>query len=129
MQGVVLGDLSIEVTEPANDRIELRWLGASNTRDPASGLRLFFDVVFAEALSRKAVIEQHFEALKFFNSSTVSALLRIVAESGRQGVPMTLFYDRSLRWQAHNFEGIAALVGTVPLLSVKGVGETVTTGG
>ncbi|PZR05377.1 MAG: hypothetical protein DI536_32405 [Archangium gephyra] len=121
MQGIQLGDLRIEVTEPAADRIELRWTGASNERDPATGLKAFFDGVFAEAAKRGATVVQHFEALTFFNSSTVSTLLRVVAESGRIGVPMTLYYDRSLRWQAHNFEGIASLAPTVPLLKVEGI--------
>lgn len=123
MHGTVLGDLKIEVEEPAPDRIVVRWRGASNTRDPGSALKTFFDVLFAEASSRKAVVEQHFEELTFFNSSTVSALLRLVTEAGRLGLPMTLHYDGSLRWQAHNFEGIAALSGSLPFLKVESIGE------
>lgn len=123
MHGTVLGDLKIDVEEPAPDRIVIRWRGASNTRDPGSALKTYFDVLFAEAASRKAVVEQHFEELTFFNSSTVSALLRLVTEAGRLGLPMTLHYDGSLRWQAHNFEGIAALSGSLPFLKVQSVGE------
>lgn len=122
MHGTVLGDLSIDVEEPAPDRIVLRWRGASNTRDPGTALKAFFDVVFAEASSRKAVVEMRFEGLTFFNSSTVSALLRLVAETGRLGLPMTLHYDGSLRWQAHNFEGIAAL--SLPFLKVESIGDS-----
>ena len=123
MHGVVLGDLSIDVEEPAPDKLVLRWRGASNTRDPGATLKTFFDVVFAEAASRKAVVEQHFENLTFFNSSTVSALLRIVTEAGRLGLPMVLRYDGSLRWQSHNFEGIAALKGSLPFLKVESIGD------
>ncbi len=123
MHGTVLGDLTIDVEEPTPDRIVLRWKGASNTRDPGSALKTFFDIVFAEAASRKAVVEQHFEELTFFNSSTVSALLRLVTEAGRLGLPMTLHYDGSLRWQAHNFEGIAALSSSLPFLKVISIGE------
>jgi hypothetical protein len=123
MHGTVLGDLTIDVEEPAPDRLVLRWKGASNTRDPGSALKTFFDVIFAEAAKRQAVVEQRFEALTFFNSSTVSALLRLVTEAGRLGLPMTLHYDGSLRWQAHNFEGIAALSSSLPFLKVVSVGE------
>ena len=123
MHGTVLGDLTIDVEEPAADKIILRWRGASNTRDPGTALKTFFDVVFAEAVSRKAVIEQHFEGLTFFNSSTVSALLRLVTEAGRLSLHMTLHYDGSLRWQSHNFEGIAALSASLPFLRVVSVGE------
>lgn len=123
MHGTVLGDLTIDVEEPTPDRIVLRWRGASNTRDPGSALKTFFDIVFAEASGRKAVVEQHFENLTFFNSSTVSALLRIVTEAGRLGLPMTLHYDGSLRWQAHNFDGIRALSSSLPFLRVVSTGE------
>jgi hypothetical protein len=123
MHGVVLGDLRIDVEEPASDRIVLRWKGASNTLDPGTPLKVFFDVLFAEAASRKAVVEQHFEELTFFNSSTMSALLRIVTEAGRLGLPMVLHYDGSLRWQSHNFEGIAALSSSLPFLKVESIGE------
>lgn len=123
MHGTVIGDLTIDVEEPEADKIVLRWKGASNTRDPGSTLKTFFDVVFAEAARRKAVVEQHFEELTFFNSSTVSALLRIVTEAGRLGLPMTLHYDGSLRWQSHNFEGIAALSSSLPFLRVESIGE------
>ena len=123
LNGTVIGDLTIDVEEPSPDRVVLRWKGASNTRDPGGTLKVFFDVIFAEASGRKAVIEQHFEALTFFNSATVSALLRLVAEAGRLSMPMVLHYDGSLRWQSHNFEGIAALTGSLPFLKVQSVGD------
>jgi hypothetical protein len=123
LTGTVIGDLTIDVEEPAPDRIVLRWKGASNTSDPGSTLKIFFDLVFAEAAGRKAVVEQHFERLTFFNSATVSALLRVVAEAGRLGLPMVLRYDGSLRWQSHNFEGIAALASSLPFLKVESVGD------
>ena len=123
MHGTVLGDLTIDVEEPSPDRIVLRWKGASNTRDPGTALKVFFDIVFAEAAGRKAAVEQHFEELTFFNSSTVSALLRIVTEAGRLGLPMILHYDGSLRWQSHNFEGISALSASLPFLKVQSIGE------
>lgn len=119
MHGAALGDLTIDVEEPSADRIVLHWKGASNTRDPGTELKTFFETVFAEAVARKAMIEQHFEALTFFNSSTMSFLLRLVAEAGQLGVTMSLHYDANLRWQAHNFEGIAALSGSLPLLRVE----------
>ena len=123
MHGTVLGDLTIDVEEPSPDRIVLRWKGASNTRDPGSALKVFFDIVFAEASGRKAAVEMHFEDLSFFNSSTVSALLRVVAEAGRLSLPMILHYDGSLRWQSHNFEGIKALASSLPFLKVQSIGE------
>jgi hypothetical protein len=36
---------------------------------------------------------------------------------------MTLHYDGSLRWQSHNFEGIAALSSSLPFLKVESIGE------
>lgn len=121
MHAAVLGDLTIDVEEPSANRIVLRWKGASNTRDPGTELKSFFDSLFTEALERKATVEQHFEALTFFNSSTMSFLLRLVVEAGQRGLPMSLHYDANLRWQSHNFEGIAALSGSLPLLRIQSV--------
>ena len=118
MHALHMGDLTIAVEELATDRLALHWRGASNSQDPGAGLKAYFDVVFAEAATRQAVVELHFEELRFFNSATVSALLRLVTEAGRLSLPLTLHYNPVMRWQVHNFEGIAGLAASLPLVKV-----------
>jgi hypothetical protein len=123
MHGTIFGDLSIEVGGTP-DGLELIWRGSSNARNPGEALRAYFKVALAEASTRRAKLDLHFEHLIQFNSSTVSVLLHLVDEAAAQGVSMTYFYDGGLRWQAHNFESIALLKRDVKGFSVKRVGST-----
>jgi hypothetical protein len=121
MHGTVFGDLTIEVGGTP-EGLELIWRGASNSRNPGEALRAYFKVALAEAATRRAKLDLHFEHLIQFNSSTVSVLLHLVDDATAQGVAMTYFYDGGLRWQAHNFESIALLKRDSKGFSVKKVG-------
>jgi hypothetical protein len=121
MHGTVFGDLSIDVGGTP-EGLELTWRGSSNSRNPGEALRAYFKVALAEAATRRAKLDLHFEHLIQFNSSTVSVLLHLVDDAAAQGVPMTYFYDGGLRWQAHNFESIALLKRDVKTFSVRKVG-------
>lgn len=124
MHGTVFGDLSIEVGGTA-EGLELTWRGSSNSRNPGEALRAYFKVALAEASTRRAKLDLHFENLIQFNSSTVSVLFNLVDEAVAQGVSMTFFYDGAQRWQAHNFESIALLKRDSKGFSVKKVGSGV----
>lgn len=121
MHGTIFGDLSIDVGGTP-EGLELTWRGSSNSRNPGEVLRAYFKVALAEASTRRAKLDLHFEHLIQFNSSTVSVLLHLVDEAAAQGVTMTYFYDGGLRWQAHNFESISLLKRDVKNFSVKKVG-------
>jgi hypothetical protein len=123
MQGLEAGDLKIDVDETDPQRLKLHWKGASNSRDPASLLRAFFEVVIAEAARRSAAIELHFEKLSHFNSATVAALLRIIERVESKKLMLALYYDGSQRWQAHNFEAISLMRSPNDKLEVHRVGE------
>ena len=122
MHGTVFGDLSIEVGGTP-EGLELVFRGASNSRNPGEALRAYFKVALAEAATRRAKLELHFEHLIQFNSSTVSVLLHLVDDAAAQGVAMTYFYNGSQRWQAHNFESISLLKREVKGFGVKRIGS------
>ena len=123
MQGLVLGDLTIDVDEPAADRLALIWKGMSNSRDPDKGVRSFFGLALAEASTKSQTLEMHFEQLTHFNSSTIAALLRFIEEARTRKVKLALYYDGSLRWRAHSFEPLSALVRDDGLLQIHKVGS------
>lgn len=123
MHGTVFGDLSIEVGGTPHG-LELIWRGSSNSRNPGEALRAYFKVALAEASTRRAKLDLHFEHLIQFNSSTVSFLLHLVDEAVAQGVALTYFYDGGQRWQAHNFEALALLKRDAKGFSVRKVGES-----
>jgi hypothetical protein len=108
MQGLVLGELKIDVSDAPGLLVQ-KWTGASNNRDPSTGLRPFLEVSIAEATTKRLALELHFEELTYFNSSTVATLLRFLEKARKMGVKVILHYDGSQRWQAHNFEAIALL--------------------
>ncbi|MBE2248286.1 MAG: hypothetical protein IAE78_01980 [Myxococcus sp.] len=111
MRGIVAGDLVIDVVHASPDLIEVFWSGSSNAKDPAVTLRPFTTLLLAEAKTRSARVELHFEKLSFINSSTVSALIRFLQDAAGDGVKVALFYDGALRWQEHNFKTISLLHG------------------
>lgn len=123
MHGTILGELIIDVVEPRPDLIEVYWSGSSSSRDPANVLKPFFTLALAEATTRNARLELHFEKLKYFNSSTVAALLRFVQDAAKQSVKLALYYDGSLRWQEHNFKTISLLHGPEHGVEVHRLGK------
>ena len=124
MHGTVFGDLSIEVGSNP-EGLELIWRGSSNSRNPGEALRAYFKVALAEASTRRAKLDLHFEHLIQFNSSTVMVLMHLVDDAAAQGVAMTFFYDGAQRWQAHNFESIALLKRDTKGFTVRRIGEGV----
>lgn len=122
MQGLVLGDLSIEVVERTAGEIELHWTGASNNRDPSATLRPWFELLVAEAISRRLRVMMHFEKLKHFNSSTVAALLLFAHDASQRGVGVTFHYDPAQRWQAHSFLALERLQRNAPGIEVVRIG-------
>ena len=124
MHDLVLGDLKIAVDESQAGRLVYRWEGMSNSRDPSAALRPFLEVALAEAGTRKATLEMHFEKLSHFNSSTMVVVLRFIDDARKRKVKLSLHYDATLRWQSHSFEAIAFL-RTEGEVEVHAMGEGV----
>ena len=123
MHGLEVGNLKIAVESSTPGRLILHWTGSSNSPNECNSLRPFLALSLAEASAKKAVLELHFERLRHFNSSTISVILRFAEEAKAIAVKLVLCYDGSLRWQAHNFEAIAALEAPGGLLEVRNVGS------
>jgi hypothetical protein len=122
MQDLLLGDLTIKA-ELQPGRVVLTWLGTSNSRDPGNALRPYFEMALAEAVKNGAVLEMHFEQLSYFNSSTVSALLRFIERAERKATHLKLFYDGTKRWQSHNFEAFQLLKRQDASIEILRVGD------
>lgn len=104
METLKADDLTIAITvQPAGD-YRLDWTGRSNARDPAKVLIPFFDDILKRAASRK--VEMHFEALEHFNSSTIATLIHLINAAARARVPLTIFFDSGMRWQALSFDAL-----------------------
>ena len=114
-----VGQLHIDLTMPTPGALRVDWTGRSNERDPQRVLAPIFDEALARAALAEAPIEMHFEKLEQFNSSTITALIGFVRHAHAEGVPLTLVFDPSLRWQALSFEALRVFERPDGLLTLK----------
>jgi hypothetical protein len=123
IDGFVSGNLRIEVTEDAGaNALRLVWLGKSDARDPATALRPYFTgkVIPAAAAAGRS-LEMHFEEIEYFNSSTVSALLQVLAAARQAKVRAALVYDAKRKGQQVTFAAFKALAKRDDLLTLREV--------
>ncbi len=106
MENLQQGDLTIEVTEATPGAYQCTWKGKSNERNPPEILRPWFDRLLATVTERKGSIEMHFEKIEHFNSSTITALIRLIQSCRKNNVKLTMVYDQTLKWQRLSFDAL-----------------------
>ena len=90
MENLTHGDLQIEVTE-ADNVVSCTWRGKSNERNPPEILKPWFEKLLAGATERKGSIEMHFEKIEHFNSSTITALIKLIQICRKSGILINTF--------------------------------------
>jgi len=105
VQGLDSGDLSIQVSEQPNALV-CAWTGKSNDRNPQAALGPWFDGLLAAAAAKGASVTMHFDKLDHFNSSTITALIRLIQGARGKGVKLTFVYDQNLKWQRLSFDAL-----------------------
>ena len=107
MDSLVTGNLRIDarVGRPAG-AIQLLWMGKSNDRNPALALAPFFSQVLASARADQLPVELHFEKLEHFNSSTITALIKLIQVCRKSNTKLVMVYDQSLKWQRLSFDAL-----------------------
>jgi hypothetical protein len=106
MENLIFNDLTVEVSAPSTDKIRLDWKGKSNDRQPRKILDPFFVQVSDAALDQKAGVEMHFEALEYFNSSTITAIIQLIQDLRAKKVSLEIQYDSSIKWQKLSFDAL-----------------------
>ena len=97
--------LTLTVSEEAA-AIQVVWTGRSTARDPAE----FLIPILTKALNRAA--EQHltldldFRGIQYFNSSTITPVVRMIEEAKRRSTNLVIHYDKKLRWQELSFSAL-----------------------
>ncbi len=104
--GSASGDLQLDVRRPAPDRIEVHWRGKSNSRTPGAFLDPFLKRVTEDARAGGATVEMHFEALEFFNSSTITSIIQFVQEMRAALLTLVIFYNPRQKWQRLSFDAL-----------------------
>jgi hypothetical protein len=107
MQGLVVGDLRIEVVEDeGSEAVQLLWRGKSNNRHPSEALVPYFREVLAWAAARRRPVELHFEHLEHFNSSTITSIIQLIQDSRARAIKLVLVFDQALKWQKLSFDAL-----------------------
>jgi hypothetical protein len=106
MENLNSGDLTIEVTETPDHAFHCVWKGKSNERNPPEILKPWFEQLLAAVLAKQGSIEMHFEKIEHFNSSTITALIKLIQTCRKSSVKLVMVYDQSLKWQRLSFDAL-----------------------
>lgn len=98
-----LGDLLLQViVDPRG--VVVQWHGKSVAMDPQSLLDPYLSEVIVRARMLRVGLMHDFTTLDFFNSSTISTLLRHFRDVERHEVPIHIRYSKAQRWQRTFFD-------------------------
>jgi hypothetical protein len=106
MENLTSGDLTIEVAVTPEGIYSCTWRGKSNERNPPEILKPWFEKLLASVAERKGSIEMHFEKIDHFNSSTITALIKLIQTCRKGSVKLVMVYDQSLKWQRLSFDAL-----------------------
>jgi hypothetical protein len=105
VETVILGDLTARLDTGTPAILRVRLTGRSASREAGKVLAPLFDRALAAAQGGVRLV-LHFEALDYFNSSTIAALVQFIRATQEAGVDLTLVYDPAQRWQAMSFDAL-----------------------
>jgi hypothetical protein len=106
VETVILGDLTARLDTDTPAILRVRLTGRSASREAGKVLAPLFDRALAATQGGGARLALHFEALDYFNSSTIAALVQFIRATQEAGVDLTLVYDPAQRWQAMSFDAL-----------------------
>jgi hypothetical protein len=110
MEDLRTEDLVIHVDGREPEYLRLDWLGSSNSGELGDVVIPFFKRVLDDASQDGRVVDMHFEALEYFNSSMVSVIIHFIHEAAKAKVALHIHYDAALRWQALSFDALERAV-------------------
>jgi hypothetical protein len=112
--------LTLTVTEePA--AIHVVWKGRSTARDPAEFLIPILTRALNRATELKGPLNLDFRAIEYFNSSTITPVVRLIEEAKRRGASLVIHYDKNLRWQELSFSALQVFHTGDERIRIQGV--------
>jgi hypothetical protein len=92
------------IDEPSG--IGILWKGRSTGRDPAEFLIPILTRALDRATALRCPLNLDFRAIEYFNSSTITPVVRLIEEAKRRGATLLIHYDKKLRWQELSFSAL-----------------------
>ncbi len=121
MENLQVGDLTIEVTvvDGPESVFKCWWKGKSNERNPPEILKPWFEKLLAAVGEKQGAIEMHFEKIEHFNSSTITALIRLIQICRKSNIKLAMVYDQTLKWQRLSFDALRVFEKNDELFSLR----------
>ena len=107
----------LEIKMEQREKPVMRWIGASEARQPYATIDSYVDNVLAELQSPE--IEIDFCELEYMNSATLPSIIRLVSELSKKKIKVTVVYSRTLKWQRASFKAIESLSKAFPTVTVE----------
>jgi|GEM_PF-1559160 len=104
--------LRIEVSE--GDVVRMIWKGKSLPRRPQERLAPFLDGLLEKAALRVQGVEMDVRELAFMSAATMGVVVWFMGRAAVLAVPVTVFYDDSVKWQKMHFSAMCFLESSDP---------------
>jgi hypothetical protein len=112
--------LTIQVVEHENT-INVRWEGKSIDREPSKFISPILVKVLEMASDLNKRIIMDFQSMSYMNSSTITPIIKILERAKKGMTKITIFYQKSLKWQELNFSALKIFKTKDNRLEIKGL--------
>ena len=112
--------LTIQVVEHENS-IDVSWKGKSVDREPSKFISPILVKVLEMAGDLKKRIIMDFQSMSYMNSSTITPIIKILERAKSGMTKITIFYQKSLKWQELNFSALEIFKTKDNRLEIKGL--------
>ena len=120
MEKLQLSDLTIDVVVTPQAVFQCTWRGKSNERTPHEILA-WIDKLLVAVREKRGAIEMHFETIEYFNSTTITGLIKLIQLCRRGAIKLTMVYDQSLKWQRLSFDAMRIFASSDDLFTLRSV--------
>ncbi len=112
--------LTIQVVEH-EDSIDVKWEGKSVDREPSTFISPILVKVLEMAGDLNKRIIMDFQSMSYMNSSTITPIIKILDRAKKGMTKITIFYQKSLKWQELNFSALEIFKTKDNRLEIKGL--------
>jgi hypothetical protein len=112
--------LTIQVVEHENS-IDVNWEGKSVDREPSKFISPILVKVLEMAGDLNKRIIMDFQSMSYMNSSTITPIIKILERAKNGMTKITIFYQKSLKWQELNFSALEIFKTEDNRLEIKGL--------
>jgi len=112
--------LTIRIVEHENS-IDVKWEGKSVDREPSKFISPILVKVIEMASDLNKRIIMDFQSMSYMNSSTITPIIKILERAKKGMTKITIFYQKSLKWQELNFSALEIFKTKDNRLEIKGL--------